>query len=281
MAIINPNGSLPVDILSGAGSIDIDAWIREVTGDLGQFIRNLFSNSEQGFAYDINDLSTLFQDAAGTIPVTGAGQPVGLVLDKSGRGNRAYQTNAASRPLLQRNATTGAYYLAFDGVDDFLVTNSIDFTSTDKVSLFAGVRKLSDATTGLVCELGVSLEWSFMLFAPAANGGFKYNIRNRSAGLGAATSDIKYGAPHSAVFGGVIDSKKDITLRVNGSSISTSTEVSGVNFVNAPLYIGRRGGTSLPFNGHLYGLIGVARLSTDAETTALEKAIAKNVGVTL
>lgn len=44
---------------------------------------DLFANNEQGFAYDPNDLTTMFQDAAGTVPVTGVGQPVGLVLDKS------------------------------------------------------------------------------------------------------------------------------------------------------------------------------------------------------
>ena len=46
-------------------------------------MRKLFANGEQGFFYDPNDLSTMFQDAAGTVPVTGAGQPVGLILDKS------------------------------------------------------------------------------------------------------------------------------------------------------------------------------------------------------
>ena len=50
---------------------------------LNQIIKSLFANNEQGFAYDPNDLSTMFQDAAGTIPVTGAGQAVGLMLDKS------------------------------------------------------------------------------------------------------------------------------------------------------------------------------------------------------
>ena len=48
-----------------------------------QIIKSLFASGEQGFAYDPNDLSTMFQDAAGTVPVTGAGQPVGLMLDKS------------------------------------------------------------------------------------------------------------------------------------------------------------------------------------------------------
>ncbi|NWK63759.1 hypothetical protein HYI12_14670 [Acinetobacter sp. SwsAc3] len=46
-------------------------------------ILKLFANGEQGFWYDPNDMGTMFQDAAGTIPVTAVGQPVGLVLDKS------------------------------------------------------------------------------------------------------------------------------------------------------------------------------------------------------
>ena len=48
-----------------------------------QLIKSIFSNNEQGFFYDPNDLSTLYQNAAGTIPVTTAEQPVGLMLDKS------------------------------------------------------------------------------------------------------------------------------------------------------------------------------------------------------
>lgn len=87
-------------------------------------MKKLFANGEQGFWYDPNDLSTMYQDAAGTVPVTSAGQPVGLVRDKSGRNNHARQTTSASRPILRQNASTGAYYLEFDGVDDFLRTTA-------------------------------------------------------------------------------------------------------------------------------------------------------------
>ena len=48
-----------------------------------KLITKLFANNEQGFFYDPNDLSTMFQDVVGNIPVTGVGQPVGLILDKS------------------------------------------------------------------------------------------------------------------------------------------------------------------------------------------------------
>ena len=50
---------------------------------IDMIIRPLFANGEQGFFYDPNDLSTMFQDAAGNVPVTAAGQSVGLIMDKS------------------------------------------------------------------------------------------------------------------------------------------------------------------------------------------------------
>lgn len=43
----------------------------------------LFAGGKQGALYDPSDLTTLFQDAAGTVPVTKSGDPVGLMLDKS------------------------------------------------------------------------------------------------------------------------------------------------------------------------------------------------------
>lgn len=46
-------------------------------------MKKLFANGEQGFWYDPSDMGTMFQDAAGTVPVTAVGQAVGLVLDKS------------------------------------------------------------------------------------------------------------------------------------------------------------------------------------------------------
>lgn len=60
----------------------------------------LFATGEEGAWYDPSDLATLFQDSAGTTPVTAVGQPVGLILDKSGNGNHASQSTSTARPLL-------------------------------------------------------------------------------------------------------------------------------------------------------------------------------------
>ena len=49
--------------------------------------------------WDMGDIATLFQDAAGATPVTAVTQPIGRVNDKSGNGNHATQPTAGSRPL--------------------------------------------------------------------------------------------------------------------------------------------------------------------------------------
>lgn len=251
--------------------------------NLTQLIKSLFGLGEQGFAYDPNDLSTMWQDAAGTIPVTAAGQPVGLMKDKSGRNNHAYQTASASRPILQRNATTGVYYLAFDGTDDFLQTNSIDFTATDKVSLFTGVRKLSDATTSVIAEFSANtaLTTNSFFLVGLVSGALQFN--SRGYGNSTTVNSRGFPAPSSVVISSVGDISGDVSkIRANGGSYAVNVGDQGTgNYGNHPLYIGRRAGSSLPFNGHLYSLIGIGRLTTDSETIALEKAIAKNTGVTL
>lgn len=61
---------------------------------------SLFAAGEQGVWYDPSDLTTLFQDSAGTTPVTAVEQPVGRMLDKSGRNNHATQSTSAARPVL-------------------------------------------------------------------------------------------------------------------------------------------------------------------------------------
>ena len=83
----------------------------------------LFAGGKQGVWYDPSDKSTLFQDVAGTIPVTKDGDPVALMRDKSGNGNHATQTVSAARPIYKTDGIL--HWLAFDGVDDWLSFSGI------------------------------------------------------------------------------------------------------------------------------------------------------------
>ena len=134
---------------------------------------SLFSSGEQGVWYDPSDFSTMFQDSAGTTPVTAVGQPVGKILDKSGRGNHASQSTAAARPVLQQDGN-GKYYLAFDGVDDKLQTvASVDLSANDSVLSIIGIRKDTDSGTCIVVAFGDATlpnDGTFFISAPAFSG---------------------------------------------------------------------------------------------------------------
>ena len=110
--ILFSGGFSPASLFAGGQQ---GLWLEVVQS--GEFYpASLFAGGIAGAWYDPSDLSTLFQDSAGTTPVTASGQPVGLMLDKSGNGNHATQAAAAARPTYTEGS--GLSWLAFDGVDD-------------------------------------------------------------------------------------------------------------------------------------------------------------------
>ena len=364
----------------------------------------LFANGEVGVFYDCSDLTTMYQDSAGTTPVTAVEQPVGLILDKSkglvlgpelvsllsgwgaqsgatiaytaselvvtangtafagaavnidcvvGRtykikisastsslapwqfavsgksstvinilanssvsnlevvfiatavthsfgpycptgtsgailtttavsvrelpGNHATQATSTKRPVLKQDAG-GHYYLLFDGVDDALATGSIDFTATDKMTVVAGVRKLSDAAYGAVAELSSSYDTNSGVFT--AGGGTSGNIVFASKGTISSVAQVVLSAPITRVFTGLGGISTDQSrLRLNGTQYASTTTDQGTgNYGNYPLYIGSRAGTSLPFNGHLYSLIVRGAQSTDAQIVSAETYVNSKTG---
>lgn len=230
-------------------------------GGMGQIISQLFANQEQGFAFDFNDLSTMYQDSEGTIPVTGVGQPVGKVLDKSGRGNHATQSTSAKRPILQQNATTGAYYLAFDGVDDFLVTGSFPAMGVTP-TIFLGSYSNTAAIFATVLSRGVASS-AYIYYSNLSL--MFHNLKLNGTTFSATARYISNG---------------NAQLKSGNNIASGQVTNNGFN-TTAPLYIGSFNGSQNMFQGNIYSLIGIARLATDAEITNTENAIAKNVGVTL
>jgi len=90
--------------------------ITRVSGAMMVGPASLFAGGIAGAWYGPSDLSTLFQVSDGTTPVTTAGQPVGLMLDKSGRANHAAQAIAAARPIYQ----TSPDRITVNKVDDRL-----------------------------------------------------------------------------------------------------------------------------------------------------------------
>lgn len=74
---------------------------------LAQWVQSLFASSDGALLVISPD--TCFQDAGGTTPAE-VGDPVGLLLDSSGRANNASQATDASRPTLRQDGN-GYFYL--------------------------------------------------------------------------------------------------------------------------------------------------------------------------
>jgi hypothetical protein len=259
---------------------------------------SLFAAGEQGVWYDPSDLSSMFQDSAGTTPVTAAGQPVGKINDKSGRGNHATQATAASRPTLQQDAS-GFYYLACDGVDDGIVSSAINFTGTSKITVVAGAMKTNVAPAAFEALVDLSADPNanpntFALGASTTSGdasrrtygAFITGPGPTVGGLGAGV----YAAPDSAVLTAAFDltiangGAGNTTLRRNGVAVTPSYApdiTPGVAFANAALYIARRGGASAPFTGRIYGLIVRGAVLDAAQRSAGERYIAGKMGIAL
>ena len=252
------------------GSIPDMEWKSLIAGTLYFSPLTLFSAGEQGAWYDPSDLSTLFQDSAGTTPVTAVGQPVGKMNDKSGRGNHAIQATSASRPILQQDGS-GRYYLACDGIDDGLASvSAIDFTTTDKSTISIGLRKLSDAARASILELGNGVNNSFRVEAPTSAAP-NYNF----ASAGSTSSSITattFTAPITNIVTGIGSVSTDTAIiRINGVQLGSSITDQGTgNYRNDTLFLFRRGGSSLPFNGNFYGAVIRGAASSASQISQLE-----------
>jgi hypothetical protein len=173
-------------------------------------------------------------------------------------------------------------YLYFDGGSDFMVTSTIT-PGIDKAQVFAGVRKLSDATSyAMVAELGAGSGAHISLMAPYV--GATYGFDSAGTTIRNATSPTTFPAPRTDILTGLGDISGDrATLRVNGTQVAQNTSDQGTgNYGNAALNIGRRASGDFPFNGHLYSLITRFGPNLDAATIASTEAyVAGKTGIVI
>ena len=126
----------------------------------------LFAASEPGAWYDPSDLSTLFQDSAGTVPVTAVEQPVGRILDKSGRGNHATQATTTKRPVLSRRVNLLTKTEQFD--DAVWVVNTAGGANCTKAAN-ATVAPNGTLTADLITSTGLVNDFIYQA-PPLASG---------------------------------------------------------------------------------------------------------------
>jgi len=232
----------------------------------------MFAAGELGAWYDPSDITTLFQDTAGAVPVTASGQAVARMNDKSGRGNNALQGTASKRPIY--TVASGRAYLLFDGIDDHFFASAIDLTTVNKMTVISGVKRLSNAAGGIIAELGTNgAQAGIFTMADPITSSLGWLYRSRGTLAATAQQATIDAAPQTSVLTGVSDIAAPMCqIRRNGTLMISDPQSQGTgNYGNNIMVIGSRNGASLFFNGHLYGLIVRAAASTANELTTAEE----------
>lgn len=184
---------------------------------------------------------------------------------------------------------TSLSYLGFDGVDDGMATSSIDFTATDKMTVFAGVRKLSDVIPGYIAEISINsqvTDGTFALSAPRFSAQKEYGFDVRGTALNNRVNRGYVAPLTNVIFVELKTTAANVSdavfSRINalpGSSpASAASAASTGNFGNHSLFIGCRAGTSLPFNGNIYSLIIRGAATDEATITSTETWVNQRTG---
>ena len=148
----------------------------------------LFAGGEQGVWYDPTDLTTMFQDAAGTTPVTAVEQPVGLIRDKSGRGNHASQSTAASRPVLSAR------------VNLLTQTETLSDWNQSTVTLTTGISDPGGGTTAVTIAATGASSFARKSVTTTIGAGYTGNIWvRRRTGTGAVFIYLGEGASNQSI----------------------------------------------------------------------------------
>lgn len=234
---------------------------------------SLFASGEQGGWYDPSDLTSMWQDSAGTTPAA-VNSPVGKINDKSGRGNHFTQATTAAKPILRQSGAL--YYLEFDGVDDWIASTAVlPLTANDNATVALALEMTS--ATGMVIEHSTSAD---------SNNGTYYVYRGgsttwRPQARGTVTSNPFFtvsAVPDKAVYTNQFSISGDVvSTRRNKASVGTGAGDQGTgNFGSYQTYLGARAGSSLFSAMKIYGV--VIRGALTADPTALEDYLAAKSG---
>lgn len=242
---------------------------------------NIFSGGANGVWYDPSDLSTLFQDAGGTVPVVNDGDPVGLMIDKSGNGNNATQINSDTKPIYRTDGQSS--WLEFDGINDSMLLNQFitgtkdrtfvagyqDSKSFSEQSFLFDAGKRSNGSTG--GYWGLSTEYDnfyvrvlgFKSFIPAP-------IDNKNVIL------VDWGLVYGSK---VADTAARLNAQLMSELSSSDTTINTEVFTSSTL--GANGAGLDNFKGKLFNVVITDSLLSDSDKVSVESYIAEKTGVTL
>lgn len=243
----------------------------------------LFDAGQQGYWLDVSDLTTMFQDSAGTTPAV-VGQPVGRINDKSGRGNHFTQATTAAKPILRSDGVN--YYLEIDGVDDILLLTAAPLYAAGSATIIIGARGVAQVNKYVFAE-GNSGDANPFYGTPSdGNTGTGFCASSRNNAAVAMLSSVNTNSAN-----GFNDSNRILTFddsgttgqtRVNRGAWTSQAYARGATTLNRSS-VGALARVTAGnfFTGRFYGTIARAVKLSDRDLMTAENYIASKSGVTL
>ena len=257
----------------------------DIVDELQALITSLFSASEQGAFYIprpvVNGAQALFQDAAGTVPVTADGDPVGRMLDQSGNGNHATQSVSGRRPVYRTDGTL--HWLQPDGVDDnFLVQNKAFNLNTFSALCATEIGSNTNQRvydTGGPGAAGSAKGFQLKPYRNTPNDGYVVDEENgvNNFSIPATSSATTKVTLATYIFEG------EMRLRENGAlsgSLATNFE-DILSSLESVMFANSNGQNTDLFNGRYYGGFVVSRVISEGEENSSDQYFAALAGVTL
>lgn len=225
--------------------------------------------------YDLLDLSTLFQDAAGTVPVTGDGDPVGLLVDATGGGRDQYQSDNSRRPTYRTSGgiawleiTSGKFLRTDNGDLSFAQTAHVyGYRAETGVVNYANVFGVTHATSHVAPYYRTNT-------CVRTSGGFEWGITSngsqqldRNTDAAAVGNDVLMFAAHSGAWRSDTSAMWYPLARVNKTlQFASAPGTQTITYPNStPGYIGAGAALNDLFVGRWYGgLVSDANVTSQA-----------------
>ena len=246
---------------------------------LPQVVRQIVQR-DNGAWFDTSDMSTMFQDAAGTIPVTAAGQPVGKVLDISGNGNHATQPITAARPTIVQ--INGLYALSFDGIDDYLNIPYLGLYAAGTCSIVAAIDSQYQTTNAaLISERNSTVATQqYIPSRRVASDGIDALLINDAGTTVKDTNGTTSGLRTKTVRS-IIDNGQNINIYKEGvlSGYDNYTRSGSLTLNNTTIGASISTTNSMFMKMNLFGLIVTKSALNDTKRLQCEKYLGKKVAV--
>jgi hypothetical protein len=244
---------------------------------------DLFAGGEKGFWLDASDLSTLWQDTAGTSAVTADGQTVKRWTDKSGQ-SHAF-TEATNGPLYKTDGSK--HWLLFDGTNDKLGEGASNMTNAiSAMTVWVAINATADATNKRIFGV-LSSSFTFRTLMLLTGSEF---LRVYSARVDGDAADSIIASASSSGADKIVIAELDFanndafiydsTTTLNSNTSFWSSGAGNTNASNhSELRISSDAGDE-PFDGRIYQMLVINRLLTAGEKTNLGAYFATKSGAT-